>query len=200
MATKTSIGNMALTNISAKNTISNLETDTSQEAKTLRIYYDAALEFVLADVDWGFATARFQLSELSEEAPIDWDYVYSVPVGCLKVRQIFDVTRRGGTEKIPFEVNLNADKTVQAIFTDQYQAWLRGTFKVIDPNLFPPMFVMMFSEYLGYLVSPTLTKKKAVTDGAYQRYQALRLSAMVTDAEEEHQDDMPESEFIRGRG
>jgi hypothetical protein len=191
---------MGLTSISAKNQVANIDTDNSTEAKTCRVYYDTALEYVLADVDWNFATARIALSELSETAPADWDYVYQYPNDCLKARKIYTGLRRGGVEKIPFEVNLNADRTTKAIFTDQYQAWLRFTAKVVDPNLMPPSFVFMFAEYLGYLVAPALTKKKAVADAALARYEKLKMSASVNDIEEEEEDELPESEFIRERG
>jgi len=190
---------MALTHISAKNQVSNIETDTSTEAKTCRIFYEDALKFVLADVDWGFATARKTLALLSETAPDDWDYVYTYPSDCIKARQIFDGSRRTGTVKIPFEVNLNSDRTVKVIMTDQDVAQLRYTANISDPNLFPPGFVMAFSRYLAYLIAMPLTKKQALEDKAKQKYMETKKMAEVMDAHEETYDDMPESEFIQGR-
>lgn len=199
MATKTSIGNIALTNISAKNRISNLETDSSTEAKTLRVYYEDALKFVLCDSDWGFATGRKALAQLSETAPLDWDYVYTYPSDCLKARQLYDSTRRLGTTKIPFEISLNEDGTIKVIMCDITPAYLRYTKNVVDPNLFPPGFVICFSWYLSYLIAYPLTKKKSVRDMCMEEYRKAKIDAGVQDAEEEEQDDLPESEFIRGR-
>lgn len=199
MATKTSIGNIALTNISSKNRISNLETDESTEAKTLRVYYDEALKFVLTDVDWGFATARKALAQLSEDAPIDWDYVYTYPNDCLKARRVFQSTRRTGTEKIPFEVTLNADKTIKVIMTDVSPAYLRYTANISDPSLFPAGFVNCFAWYLAYLISYALTKKTSVRDFCMKEYEKAKLKAEVSDAEEQDYDEMPDSEFIRER-
>ena len=199
MATKTSICNMALTHISAKNQVSNITTDTSTEAKTCRVFYDDALKYVLADIDWGFATGRKTLAELSETAPDDWDYVYTYPNNCLKAREIFDGNRRAGTVKIPFEVGLNSDNTVKVIYTDQSQAQLRYTANISDPNLFPPGFVMALSRYLAYLIAMPLTKKQSVEDKAKQKYMETKKMAEVIDAHEETYDDMPDSELIRER-
>lgn len=199
MPTKTSIGNIALTNISAKNRISNLETDTSTEAKTLRVYYEDALKFVLCDVNWGFATARKALAELSEDAPLDWDYVYTYPSDCLKARQLYDSTRRTGKAKIPFEISMNSDGTVKTIMTDVSPAYLRYTINLTDPNLLPPGFVMCFAWYLAYLIAYPLTKKKSVRDMCLEEYRMSKVNAGVQDADEEEQDDMPDSEFISTR-
>lgn len=199
MTTKTNICNMALTHISAKNTVTNIDTDSGQEAKTCRIFYDDALRFVLSDMDWNFASARVLLSELSEDAPVDWDYVYSYPTNCVKAREIFDASRSTNLVNIPFEVNLNADKTLKAVFTNQYQANLRYTHFVSDPNLFPPGFVMMLSWWLAYLIAFPLTKKKSIKDDAKQGYQEMKMMAAVADIEEALPFDLPESEFIRAR-
>ena len=199
MPSKTSIGNIALTNISSKNTINNLDTDTTTEANTLKIFYEDALRFVLADIDWNFCSARKALARLSEDSPLDWDYVYTYPSDCVKARELFDSTRRLGITKIPFEVSLNEGGTIKTIMTDITPAYLRYTKNVIDPNLFPPAFVFCFGWYLSYLIAFTLTKKPSVRDFCMKEYERAKLIASVHDAKEEEQNEMPESEFIRGR-
>ena len=191
---------MALTHVSAKNQIANIETDNTTEAKTCRVFYEDALRFVLADLDWGFATARKALSVLSETAPDDWDYVYSYPNDCVKAREIFTGNRRTGTEDVAFEVGLNSTATLKAIYTDQYQAVLRYTANITDPNLFPPGFVMMLSYYLAYLIALPLTKKKIFKDDAEKGYKEAKAMAAAIDASEDDLfEDTPESEFIRTR-
>ena len=200
MATKTSICNMALTHISAKNQIANADTDTSIEAKTCRVFYEDALKFVLSDLDWGFATGRKLLAELSETAPADWDYVYAYPNDCVKAREIYTGNRRTGTEDIAFEIGLNADNTVKAIYSDQYQATLRYTANVTNPNLFPAGFVTMFAWYLASLIAMPLTKKKAIKDDAEKGYKEAKAMAAAIDASEDDLfEDTPDSEFIRTR-
>lgn len=199
MTTKVSICNMALTHISAKALISNLDTDTSVEAKTCRVFYDECLRFVLSDVDWGFARKRSTLALLGEDAPDDWDYVYGYPNDCLKAREIFDGSRRKNRLRIPFEISLNEDGTLKTILTDQASAQLRYTRNITDPNLFTPSFAMMMSYYMAYLIAYPLTKKASVTDKQLKDYQAHKVFAEVANAEEEEWDEMPEGEFIAGR-
>lgn len=200
MATKTSICNIALTNISAKNQISNIETDTSTEAKTCRVYYEDALKFTLADLDWGFATARIALSLLAETAPSDWDFTYVYPNNCIRARQLFTGVRRRGIEQIPFEVGLNSDGTIKVIYADQGNAVLLYTANITDPNLFPPAFVMLLSSYLSKLIAYPLSKKTSIKNDAEKAYKEMRAQASAIDASEDNSSpDMPESEFIRAR-
>tara|TARA_R110000824_G_scaffold122685_3_gene280040 strand:- start:17980 stop:18579 length:600 start_codon:yes stop_codon:yes gene_type:complete len=199
MATKTSIYNMALTHVGAKQLISNLDTDTGTEAKAGRVFWDLALEFVLSDVDWGFARTRVTLALLAETAPVDWTYVYTYPNDCVKAREIFDGARRTRRLRIPFEVSLNADGTLKTIMADQEDAKLRYTRNITDPNLFPPSFSVLMSYYMAYLIAYPLTKKASIRDNQLKDYKAHKLSAEVANAEEEEWDENPEGEFIAGR-
>ena len=200
MATKTSICNMALTHISAKNILSDIETDASIEAKTCRIFYESALEFVLTQNDWGFAVARKALSELSDTAPADWSYIYSYPNDCIKTRAIYTSSRRTGVEDIPFEIGLDSTGTIKAILTDEYQAYLRYTKNITDSNLFPPAFVIALSYYLANLIAMPLTKKQSIKNDMTQAFKEFMSTAQATDADEDNMfEDKPDSEFIRCR-
>lgn len=199
MTTKTNIGNMALSNISATGLVSNIDTDTSINAKTLRIYYEPALRYVLEDVDWNFATGRQALAKLEETAPADWAFVYTLPADCVKPREIYTSTRRTQRDEVPFEVGLSAARDKKVLFTDQDAAELRFTAYVTDPNLMPASFQMMFARYLGFLISPALTKKKAVTDEQFAKYEKLKVTADVSDIEAGTQDAELEGEFLQAR-
>jgi hypothetical protein len=190
---------MALTHIGAKALVTDIDTDSSVEAKTCKVFYDEALEFVLSDVDWGFARARESLSLLSEDTPDDWEYVYSYPNDCMKARQIFDSTRRTVSKFIPFEMSLNVSGDYRVILTDQVEAKLRYTKLVTNPTLFSPAFSIMMSYYIGYLISYPLTKKSNLRDAMQKAYQMARLQAEVSNAEEEEWDELPDSELLSVR-
>lgn len=198
MATRTGICNIALSHISAKNTLSDLDLDKTTEAKTLRIFYDSALEFVLADIEWNFCKARVTLAELSETVD-DWDYVYSYPNKAVKLRGIYKSTHRSDVKELPFATGLNEDLTKRVILTDVYQAKAEITAKVTDTNLFPPAFVMMFAQYLAYLIAMPLTKKRSMRDDMMKEYNRMKLIADVTDIEEATEDDLIQSEFLSSR-
>ncbi len=190
---------MALTHIGAKALISKLDTDTSNEAKIGRVFYDQALQYCLSEVDWGFARKRVILGLLAETAPVDWGFVYQYPNDCLKAREIFDGARRTKLLRVPFEISLSDDGTLRTILTDQEAAKLRYTRNITDPNLFPPSFVMSLSYYFAYLIAYPLTKKASIRDIQLEYYKAHKLFAEVANAEEEEWDEMPEGEFIAGR-
>src|SRR3972149_4434558 len=76
MPSKVGIVNIALGHIGVGRAISNLETESSQEAITARLFYDLALETVLRDSPWPFAAKIAVLSLIEEEPNTEWAFSY----------------------------------------------------------------------------------------------------------------------------
>lgn len=76
--TKTDIVNLALIQ-AGYNTITNFDSDTSEIAKKVRLYYKHVYELLLTVAPWQFATKRAEMTQVSllpEDSPFDFEYQY----------------------------------------------------------------------------------------------------------------------------
>lgn len=215
MVSKTSIFTMATTHI-GRDPVGDAVTSQTPEAKKCRAFYDEALDFVLADHDWGFASKQeaLALADVSEYRS-NFDYAYLYPGDCVQLREI--VVSNGSIYQghsysypnnpnpvditsPPYQRGLSSDGASGLIFTDEKGAVMRYTKRVTDPNLFSPGFVMCISFYLAYLISFHLTRKRTVKSDMLAEYQRSKFMAMGHDANETIERPMPEAEAIRSRG
>ena len=88
MASKTEICNLAISHLGVGKEIANFETERSEVAAACRRYYDIALQTMLTEFDWGFATRYVTLGLEEIEPNSEWRYSYRYPHDCLKVRRI----------------------------------------------------------------------------------------------------------------
>lgn len=200
MASKTDISNMALGHIGVSKTISNVDTDSSKEARAIRTYYEVALQDTLSDLDWPFARS-FKTLTLVEEDPTDeWAYSYSYPSDAVKIRKIYSGVRNDTRDsRVPFNIYTGAASKL--IYTDQASAKVKYTKEISDTSLFDPTFVLAFSYKLAYYVIPTLSggdpfKMKREIANDYELH-IDRAERNVLN--EEQADKEPESSLIRAR-
>lgn len=157
MALNTEVANLALHHIGiTEKSIANLETENSVEARVCRRFYELALEAVLRDYSWPFAT-KFESLNLIEENPnIEWQYAYSYPSDCMKIRRMVSgIKDESSEERTPYKIaNLDGQKV---ILTDQVEAAIEYVAKITDPNLMSSDFVSAFSLRLGHYIAPSLT-------------------------------------------
>ena len=88
MASKTEIGNLALSHIGIGKEVANIETEQSAEASALRRVYDTALRKTLRDFNWPFARVIADLGLIEEDPTDEWDFSYRVPSDCVSFRRI----------------------------------------------------------------------------------------------------------------
>lgn len=93
--TNTKVANRALNAVGSTTVLSDLDTDTSTQAKVVRRVYDDCVLEVLQAIDWNFNSRRVKLAEYSQKPAFDFAYQYVLPSDCLKVRDVFDTG--GGT-------------------------------------------------------------------------------------------------------
>jgi hypothetical protein len=200
-SSKVAIVNMALSHIGIAKEISNFDTEQSQEASCARRYYDVALETVLRDFHWPFATviATLALIELTPNA--EWEYSYRYPVDCLTLRRIpSGIRNEDKSTQVPYR--LGKDSAGRIIWTDVENAKIEYTGTVTDPTLFPPDFVLAFSYYLGSMMAPRLTGGDPfnLKDKTLKSYYAEISKAAANSFNEEKREEPPDSEFITIRG
>ncbi len=77
--TKTDIVNLALIQ-SGYNTITNFDSDTSEIAKKVRLYYNHVYELLLCVAPWQFATKRAKLTRITldpNDSPFNYEYQFA---------------------------------------------------------------------------------------------------------------------------
>ena len=196
-ASKVSICNMALTNISHATLIQSL-TEESREAQLCNLYYDMAFAEFMSDHVWSFGKVRAVLAEIGT-VPTGWEYQYAYPSNCARIVCIYNASSDRDEDKIPFEVAMNSDGTSSVILTNEYQAELSYITTNVNVSLLPPKAVVTFSWLLSrYLAFPMTQSDKAVkaaTDG----YVFALSQATVNDAQGYHEDPIQQASWINAR-
>jgi len=200
MSSKTQICNLALSNVGIGNEISNLETDKSAEAFACRRYFDIALEKMLGDFPWPFATKFLALGLIEEDPNEEWAFSYRYPSDCLKIRRLLSGSRNDSRQsRIPYKIG--QDTTGSLIYTDLPNAELEYTVKISDVERLPPDFTIAFSFLLSSYIIPRLlgSDRFNMVQRALQLYQMEVTSAQASAANEEQADQEVESQLIRIR-
>lgn len=91
---KTQIVNKALVKLGAR-PIVNIDTDDTPESRAANNVYDIALEGMLSEIRWTFATKRALLAQLDETIPFNRDYeilsvIYQRPVDAIRIFEVND--------------------------------------------------------------------------------------------------------------
>jgi len=199
-SSSTEICNLALSHIGIGKEIADLETEASQEASSCRRFYENARDQVLRDFSWPFAMTTVSLSLVSENPTSEWDYAYRYPTDCMKSRRILSGTRNETRQtRIPYQIAY--DSTGKLIYTDEQNAVLEYTKKVVDTGQFSADFAMALSFRIAFYVSPRLTSGDPFKLGerALKMYQAEIMRAQATAINELQDEEVPDSEFIRER-
>lgn len=200
MASRTEIANMALGFIGIGLTISNLDSESSAEARACRRYYDTARDMCLRRYPWQFATTILALGLIEEDPNEEWGYSYQVPSDCVKFIRIIPVQRNETRQsRVPFKLAYGVSGTV--VFSDLVDAEAEYVVRVDDPSRYPAEFSIAMAYVLASLIAPSLTRGDPfkLGDLALQKGDMYMRAAQTNSANEEQPDDLPDSEFIRAR-
>ena len=202
MTSMTSISRMALGHIGISVTLSNIESDTSKEARQCNVYYTQCRDRILEQVDWGFARKRAPLSVSSISPPDGWAYAYDYPADCVAARRIVNKAERtpGKGQKIPFAVHENAASGMKLILTDEADAELEYTISITNPAMFSHLFVECLSWDLAAHVAGPLRADASLKKEAAQNAAGWIGVAAASALGEEQEDEEPDSEFVTARG
>lgn len=219
MATvESDICNRALLRVGQKQTISNLETDTTTPGALCRVLYAQCRDEVLEGFPWPFA-AKHQVLALLPTTRSGWAYMYELPEDCLFPRYIYAGVRPGGAapvtssaiiaatlgrlpalQKVPFTVELSDDGAGRVLLTDQSAAELIYTAEVADVTAFPPLFVSALAWRLASELALALPVKAALADWANKQYLAELARAGATAFRGAQEDPQQDATYIASRG
>jgi hypothetical protein len=165
VAANLAVVNRALVRIGA-NTIANLSTDQSREARAAALVFEEELRATLRELPWPFATGYATLTKLSGPQPpynADWAYSYRQPTGCLFERRIV-VARQGAIDPPPPPFQLSADDAGGLVLTNQVDAVLEYTRRPDGAvNLADGLFREAFAWRLAATLAPSLAQRSPET-------------------------------------
>lgn len=203
------ICNLALSAMGTRSTISDIS-EGSAEARQCALHYDAARDAVLAAAHWNFARKQVALALLKDatlatpdDVPQPWLYEYAYPSDAIQARymmstidtsaasSMFGVASPGVSQltgsPIRFLISLDVDDNgndVKVILSNQEDAQLVYTKRVIDPNLFDSTFVQAFAYYLASKLVIALSGDKQLARDMFSVADRVTTQARVTNGNE----------------
>lgn len=200
MPSFTEMGQMALSHLGSGKTITDIETEQSEEARALRTFQETALKKVMAAAPWPFCTEIVDLNLVEEDPNDDWDYSYVYPPQAIKIRKLLSgLTTDYRDSRVPFR--LANSSTGKLIWTDQDDAQAEITVYEDDPTLYSPEFVMAFTYYWAHLAAPRICKGNPgqVKEQMFKYFKQEMSEAMASAFNEEQPQSEPDCEFLRSR-
>jgi hypothetical protein len=206
------ICNKALLRVGQRQLIGDLAEDTT-EAQACNALYDMAVDEVLSEVPWRWATLRATLALIGVNAPMGWAYAYALPEDCITARYVlpesvaapifppnFDTSQSapGREGRVPFIIKYNATSG-RSLFTDQENASLVYTARVTVVPHFPPLFVDALAWKLASDLALALPVKPQVGLAMLQGYKQALAVAVLMDVSQGQTDTPPDAEHIRVR-
>lgn len=196
----TVIANQALAFAGVGKTIADLDTDSSQNAMTCRIFYEDDRDALLRKYDWPFARARVTLTLVASDPTDEWPYSYRYPPDCLYAIRIPSGVRTPAPEERN-KFRIAQDTNGLLIYSDQDTADLIYTKRETRVTIYPSDFVRALALKLALSIMPLLSKGDQFkrTRGLMLQFQSAMEDANATARNEESPDQEPDSIFIRDR-
>lgn len=169
---KTQIINRALVKVGSR-PIVNLEDDDTQESNTALNLYDMALEMLLSETLWTFATKRILLATLSETIPWVGDkeaglnYTYQRPTDIIRV---FRTNDDGAYWK----------EEGDTIISDTTGLGILYTYRNEDTSTYPPHFAQALSDLMAGEMSFALLNSKPKTESLVEYYERVSLPKAIS--------------------
>ena len=158
MASETEICQLALAHIGDQYDIASL-TENSTEAEICNLVYEPTRDMMLRGHTWGFAKKYRTLVALDGEEPGIWEYMFTYPTDCLKIRYVNKATGKHLHNPVEFEVSLN-DEDKKVILCDEAEPVIVYTKAVTNPGLFDSSFYMALSYAVASRIAIPLTGDK----------------------------------------
>lgn len=190
MASKVDIVNMALSVLGSKQTIQDIDSDQSTEARTAALHYENALKTALSFTDWSFATTWGTSALLSASPPGDWSYMYAMPANAIRIIGIIDSLDSRMNRPAKFHRSNYQGQLV--LLTDTKSPTWRYIFLNDTPASYSPEFVDALAAQLAYRLAMPLTRKLDLQVRAQENYKSLVTAASAADANEQTLNEEPD--------
>lgn len=133
MVSTNDVINVALRRVGATRIVAG---DDSASANISNDLFSEALDDLLRQHAWNFATKRAKLAQLSETPTFEFDHAYTMPANWIRTVSIHPNSVGAGT-MLYREEHLDNKRV---IVTSADEVYLRYIARIVDPNLWPPDF------------------------------------------------------------
>lgn len=168
MSSAVDICNLALGHLGDSANVSSIDPpEGSAQAEHCARFYPVARDTLLEMHNWGFASRRVALAQLSVPSAnpeTTWEYAYAAPAAVAKMIAVLapDTDDSMGVE---FEVETLSTGSL-VIYTNTEDAILRYTARITDTTKFTPLFVDALSWLLAsYLAGPIIKGDTGASSG-----------------------------------
>lgn len=202
MISKAAIFNMALAHLAVGVQVTDPETESTEEARVLRLFYDNTRDEALRDFPWPFALFAATLALVASDPTDEWDFAYRVPADSLRIWRIRNEISRVPLRGTEVSYRLAHDATGALIYTDQETPTVEYIRRIEDPLRYPPDFVTALSLLLASYAAPRLTGGDQFKLGltALQKYELRFARAKVNALAEEQRDQEGDGDTVAARG
>jgi len=196
MANDVEICNLALTRLGVA-TIASIN-DKLRQGIVLKDFYNLSRDAALREHDWQFARRR-KPAALLPDVYDGWDLAYAYPADCLAVREIFNPAKRVTGKLIEFEIGLGNDSNTVVIMTNQPEARLIYTAKVVNSVVFDALFVDALAWRLAADLVQPLTGSDSKQGNYLNFYNHAASKATAGGMNEQYEEPSMSSDFSRAR-
>lgn len=175
MASKVDICNMSIYNVGG-NPINSVPDGTKKEAMLCDLYYDVALDEVLAAHHWRFAKKWLSLPQINNPTFIDeqYTYVYQLPA---------DFIRFSDQE----DRSLNFARREDKLYSNEDTLEIEYIARITDTTKFPIWFTVALTTKLSSYLAIPLSRKGNSKVNWEQLYEYKLMDAKVKDFNEDSQ-------------
>jgi hypothetical protein len=190
MASEIDIVNGALHRIGA-NTIASLTEGTKNANVAVDVYAETR-DQLLRGYQWGFATKRVQLAQLSTAPTFEYNNAYQLPSDHIRIISVHDNDAGYGT--VEYKVR---GSTLES---DAEEIYLRYVSRETDPNLMPPDFRDALSYRLAMIFALAIADSNTMFGLMREEFEKTVLAAASVDAIEDYPEWMPDGSWVSERG
>ena len=187
---------MALGRVGITRTVANIETERSQEAITLNLFYDSAVQATLRGASWTFARKYGYLQLIVENPTNEWLYSYRYPIDCKYFRRILTGIRND-PNVTPYEIS--SDDIGKVILTDFKDAQGEWTRNITEPGKLDDDFVEALSWRLAADVASALGRVRQARVDCLEMFRIRLSEAKANTLNESQRGKENDAEYIRAR-
>lgn len=194
----TEVCNLALLRVGVSTSVADVMTEVSKEAKMLRSIYPLAIDTVLRDFPWNFATRRVTLA-LSGDEPTNWEYSYAYPSDCLMVDAIVveGLRKPRNDQRIQYEVGY--DGSAKKIYTDLEDAEIIYRARVTDLSQWDALALSGLSWYIAAELAMPLSARAEIASLCRNAYAQTINDAAARNMNERMDGPEPDAEWLAVR-
>lgn len=203
MSSEIDICNLALSNIGDEAAVTSISPpDGSAQAGHCARFYPIARDTLQDMATWGFCSARATLALLSAPPDFGWQYSYAVPANAINIIAVLGSGAQTDDDPKEFVTETLVDGT-QVILTNEPNALVRYSVRVIDTSAFPPTFVVALSWLLAsYLSGPIIKGESGRTEAkaCKKEFEYWLTKAAESDANQNRRRPIHTPQWIADRG